>query len=711
MARKAKQIKKKVPASYKPSGFESQEDFLRDMRVQFALDLEFDNDNREAALEDSTFVAGEQWDEVMRAEREMDNKPCITVNRLPAFVGQVVGNRRLNETTIKVTPDIGGTKAVAKVRQGLIRSVEKTSKADRAYNNAFQSAVICGIGNFGLVPKYARDDVFEQDISIYPINNPLGVVWDRYHRDPTGRDAQRAFEVDNISNDSFKATYGDDAQAGDLGFDEGFDPQPIGYSWEQSDRVRIVRYWRMIYETRVLALMVDGDVRDITDETTDDWMLEVDVDDDGDPYVRESERSYAELHVCTANQILEGPVRYPIKRIPIFKVPGWEIDTAFNRARFGLIRFAKDPQRMHNYWRSVIVEKLMLTPYAPWIAADTAVAGREDEWRSAHVSSDTLLVYNADSGAPPKRAEPAQMEPALIQEAGMAMQDIRDVTNLHEANFGQTSNEVSGRAIVARQRVGEIGTVIYTDNLNMAIEEAGEVINDLIPVIYDTKRMVKIIEMESGIERETIMTINDTADENSVDVTVGKYSVTVTTGPSFVTRRLEAQEGMLNMVNANPQAMQLMFDQIIEAQDWPGAEKMAQRYRKTLPPGLVEEDPEDLTDEQKKQRVLAAQAAEKKAQFDDAMAQIALQKAEAEVAELRARAIEAEARAKKAMEEVGLKYEGLLIDKQKADNDTLRVQIEAAEADARIGSMDITDKLGVMNFLRPTGQPQRGAQR
>lgn len=710
MARKKKQLKKSVPASYKPAGFDSQEDFLRDMRVQFALDLEFDNDNREAAIEDSAFVAGEQWDDTMRADREMDNKPCITVNRLPAFVGQVVGNRRLNETVIKVSPDIGGSKKVAFVRQGLIRSVEKTSKADRAYNNAFQNAVICGIGNFGLTPQYARDDVFEQDIKIYPINNALAVVWDRYHRDPTGRDAQRAFEVDNISNETFKATYGEDAKAGDLGFDEGFDPQPIGYSWEMSDRVRIVRYWRMIYETRVLALMVDGDVRDITDAKDDEWMLEVDVDDDGDPYVRESERSYAELHVCTANQILEGPIRYPIKRVPVFKVPGWEIDTAYTRARFGLIRFAKDPQRMHNYWRSVIVEKLMLTPYAPWVAADTAVAGREDEWRTAHVSSDTLLVYNADSGAPPKRAEPAQMEAALIQEAGMAMQDIRDVTNLHEANFGQQSNEVSGRAIVARQRVGEIGTVIYTDNLNMAIEEAGEVINDLIPVIYDTKRMVKIIEMESGEERETIVVINDTADEDSVDITAGKYSVTVSTGPSFVTRRLEAQEGMLNMVNANPQAMQILFDQIIEAQDWPGADKMAARYRKTLPPGIIEEDPSELTDAQKEQRAMAEEQAKKKAAFDEQMAMLTMQEQEAKVAELRARAMEAEARAKKAMEEIGLKFESIMIDRQKVENDTARVHIEAAEAEAKIGAMDIDKTIGVMNFFRPQPQPQRGAQ-
>ena len=362
----------------------------------------------------------------------------------------------------------------------------------------------------------------------------------------------------------------------------------------------------MKYEERALWLMEDGDVVDVTDITGDELlalMQEVYIDPETDgPYMRKSLRSKAVCHICTGNQILEGPIELPLKRLPIFRGPGWEIDTAYDRQRFGIVRWAKDPQRMHNYWRSIIVEKLMLTPKAPWVASKEAVEGYEKEWRNAHLSNDTLLIYNGDAGAKPERTQPAQLESALIQEAGMASQDMKDVTNLHEASMGMTSNEVSGRAIMARQKMGEIGSVIFEDNLNMAIEECGRCINDLIPEIYDTRRVVKVIDIDDlGSEEERLMVINGEV-EGEPDVTIGKYSVTVHTGPSQVTRRLEAAEGMLAMVNSMPDFMQVAAGEIVRAQDWPGAEKIAKRLEKQL--GIA--DPENMSDEEKQQA--AAQA-------------------------------------------------------------------------------------------------------
>lgn len=689
-----------------PEGYDSEQEFLLEMRKVFSADIEADRENREAALEDSLFVAGEQWDPEMKAQREADNKPCLTVNRLPAFVAQVVGNRRLNETTIRVSPDVGGTKPVARIRQGIIRGAEKNSKSDRAYNNAFQNAVICGIGNFGLTLEYATDDVFDQDMRINEISNPLAVVWDRMSREPTGADAKRAFLIDSIPYDDYRTAYGDDAIPGDLGFDETLDPAVVNDGWATETDVRVVSYWRMIYEDRILGLFADGDVRDITDVPADEWMDDIVVDEGtGEPYIREKKRSFAELYVCTANKILEGPYRLPIKRIPIFRVPGWQIDTAYSRQRFGMIRFAKDPQRMHNYWRSVIVEKLMLTPKAPWVAADSAIEGRENEWRNAHLSSSTVLIYNADSGAPPKRQEPAQLEPALIQEASMAEQDIRDVTNLHEASFGQQSNEVSGRAIVARQRVGEVGTVIYNDNLELAIAECGSVMNDLIPVVYDEKRAVKVVDVSNGDEEENIVTINDVTDQNSQDITVGKYAITTHTGPSYVTRRLEAQEGMLNMTNAMPQTMALAADLIVEAQEWPGAERIAKRLKRTLPDGIEDVDPKDMTDEEKAQSAAAAEAAQEQQELERELLVLQMAEQRAKTREANAKAAKAEAEAAKMGVEIAQADEVLRLEEDK-------VEISAAKTAINVASMEVDNSFRILDFARdiiaPTGAPTTG---
>lgn len=686
--KKARNIAKK---SYVPSGYKDVQSFLHDMRKRFSVDIEADMDNRNAALEDSLFVAGEQWDDTIRQRRIRENKPCLTINRLPAMVGQIVGNRRMNETVIKVTPDVGGNKPVAQLRQGLIRSIEKISRADRAYNNAFQNSVICGIGNFGLTVEYAFDDVFERDARIYEIPNPLAVVWDANSIEPTGADAQECFVIEEVDKEDFDKVY-PDAETGDLEYDSGISQQISG-GWYEEGKIRVVHYWQMEYEERTLWLMNNGDVVDVTDlegEEVRKLIQEVYIDPEtGGPYMRKSLRSFAVCHICTGNTLLEGPIRLPLKRLPIFRVPGWEIDTAYDRQRFGVVRWAKDPQRMHNYWRSIVVEKLMLTPKAPWIAPKEAVEGYEKEWRNAHLSNDTLLLYNGDSGVKPERVQPAQLEPALIQEAGMATQDMKDVTNLHEAMMGMTSNEVSGKAILARQKVGEIGSVIFLDNLNMAIEECGRCINDLIPEVYDTKRVIKVIDIDDlGSEEERLVVINGEVEEQP-DITAGKYTVTVHTGPSQVTRRLEAAEGMLNMVNAMPDFMRVAAGEIVRAQDWPGAEKIAKRLEKQL--GIA--DPESMTDEERQQAAAAAQAQQRQQQMQEAAFK-------AELAEKQAKTLEMTARAEKHKAEIRKMVMDVLIEFRKLEDQENQTEINAAQVAAQIESLDINDGATVIEIAR-----------
>ncbi|MCJ8334766.1 MAG: hypothetical protein MJH10_11040 [Epibacterium sp.] len=689
--RSEKKARNNASKRYSPKGYSDQNEFLYDMRQAFSVDITADEANRNAALEDSLFVAGEQWDDTIKQRRIREKKPVLTINRLPAFIGQLVGNRRMNETQIRVTPDVGGTKPAAQLRQGIIRSIEKTSRADRAYNNAFQNSTICGIGNFGVTIDYAFDDVFERDARIYTIPNPLAVVWDANSVEPTGADAERCFVIEEVDKDDFDKVY-PDAATGDLEYDSGIS-QNFGDGWYEEGKIRVVHYWEMQYEERTLVLMRNGDVNDVTDMSSNELreiFPNIVLDETtGEPYMRKSLRSKAVCHICTGKQILEGPIELPIKRLPVFRVPGWEIDTAYNRQRFGVVRFAKDPQRMHNYWRSVIVEKLMLTPKAPWVASAEAVEGRENQWRNAHLSNDTLLIYNGSAGQVPTRTEPAQLESALIQEASMASQDMKDVTNIHEAALGMTSNEVSGKAILARQKVGEIGSVIYLDNLDMAIEECGKVLNDLIPVLYDTHRVVKVIDVdEFGTEQERLAVINGEVEEEP-DITVGKYSVTVHTGPSQVTRRLEAAEGMLNMVNAMPQFMQVAAPEIVEAQDWPGAGKIAKRLRKQL--GLA--DPEDMTPEEQQAAQAAAQAAQREQQMKDAAFA-------AELAEKQAKTVEMNARAAKARAEIQKMVMDTIIDLQRLQNETDRVELDAIEVAARIESIDIQDGATVIGIAR-----------
>jgi hypothetical protein len=536
-----------------------------------------------------------------------------------------MGNRLLNETAVRVLPDMGGTKDVAKTRQGLIRSIEKISNGDRAYDVAMQNQVIGGMGNFRVTAKYAASDVFDQELGLDPIPNPGAVVWDRLRMDPTGRDARHVYVQDLMLRTDFEKRW-PWAQPGEVGSTLAYTQMLQTNGWMTVDLVRVVDFYHMCAVKRTIAMLNDGSIVDVTDKPPGDWINDVAMHPtSGAPIMRETMRPYCEMVKCSATNVLEGPFRYWTDRVLVFRVPGWEINVGDTWNRFGLIRFAKDPMRYRNFWKSVKAEKMMQTPRATWLASQEAVAGYEQDYRNSNVSNDPLLRYNAEAGSKPERLAPVQVEAALIQEASEADQDIRNVTNLHEASLGQQSNEVSGKAINARVRIGELGTVIYQHNLNMAIGEAGRVLNDLIPYYYDTPRMIKVLGEDGKSE---LVRINDPEDPESIDITVGKYQVTVTTGPSYTTKRVEAAETMETIINAHPEIMGWAGDILFRNLDIPGGEELAERAAKLLPPEL--QDMAEATPEQKK-------ANDEKAQATQHAAKQADDKIEAEIAEARAK--------------------------------------------------------------------------
>lgn len=630
-----------------PDDFDDEAAFLSDMRRNFYDDTSYDQLNRDAALEDLRFFVSDQWDDISRQRREAARKPVLTANRLPAFVGQVVGNRRLNETVIKILPDNGGTTAVARVREGLLRSIQKVSRAEIAYDKACENQTICGIGNFQVRVDFdSDDDVFAQSINIDPINDAMAVVWDRLLTEPTGKDAGHVFVTEAIPRKQFMANWpwatpadvvSDNLLRGDLRMN----------GWISVDDVRVVNYWRMRTRPRMLALMDDGTTQDVTDKLADkdsadfaETMSHIVQREDGTPIMRQVNKKYAQMYLCSGLDILDGPYNLEISRVPVFRVPGWEVNVGEWKHRWGLVRFLKDPQRLHNYWRSVMAEKIMQSPRAVWVAQDTAVSGRESQWRNSHLSDDPLLIWNGESGTKPERVPPAQIENALMQQAEIANQDMKDISNIHEANLGMPSNEVSGAAIIARQRVSDTGTILYHDNLAKSIEECGRVCDELIPYIYDTVRIIKVLGSDG---RQDLQLINHPEDPRSVDVTEGKYSVTVTTGASYATKRIEAAEHMLTTINAAPQIAPLILDLLVEAQDWPMAEEIARRLRLQLPPGLL--DPRDMTPEQQQaaQQQAADSQQDRQITLQGAVADFMKKQSEAALNSARARQFNAQA--------------------------------------------------------------------
>lgn len=693
-------------AKYSPAGFANPADFCAYAVKEFTSDAAYDKENREAALDDLKFVGLDQWDPDVRAARQRQGRPCLTVNVMPQFIGQVIGERRLNETAIKVSPRKDATVAMANTRGDIIKSIEEFSRAKRVYDNALEAQVTCGISNFRIVMDYAENDAFEQDLFIKHIPNPLAVVWDRMGVDITGKDARHCFVQDTMPRNVYDATFPDNPCPGEMGDD--MTQTSFSAGWFDKDIVRVTEFWRMIEKIRELCLYADGSVVDVTDMDPADYMPLAYRDKTGKAKIRRAPKTYAQMHLITSFDILEGPYELPLTRLPIIKVTGREVQVGEDRVRYGLIRFAKDAQRMRNYWRSVMVETLAMAPKNQWLAEHKAVKGREDEFRDAHLSGDPLLVFN-DGAEPPQRQMPPPIPAAVLQEIQMNVQDIKDTTGLQDASLGMRSNEISGRAIQARKQEGDVATIIFHDNLNESISEGGDVLNQLLGICYDTTRVLRAIGADT---KHRSVTVNDPNDPDSIDLTQGKYDTSIETGPSFTTAREQAADAMMQAIQVAPQLMQIAGDLIVKNQDWPGAQEIADRLKKTIPPQLL--DPADMSPEeqaaaqQQQQQGQGAQAVQmaemaKQSQHADSLRQIELAQKEAEMYTAQANAKAAGAKA----DEAGHRERQASADADNAEANAIASHAQAHEA----GVHDRAASLHHLQDLHHAHEEHQGGQR
>lgn len=631
---------------YVPDGYASAEDFLKEGREIYKEDREANRLNDEASLDDLKFAAGDQWNEAAKALREELGQPCITIDTIPQFIAQVVGDWRVNKTAIKVLPREDSDQDIASVRADLIRNIEAQSRAERVYSKAFADQVTCGIGNFRIDLDYADDDVFDRDIFIRPIQNPLAVTWDFMSIDPTGRDAGHCFVDDMLPRRVYEKRWPNTPPSE---MDRRLSRECYAQGWISRDVVRVTEYWRILTRPRQIALMDDGRVLDVTDKPEEEYAAKLYRDEAGKPRMRTVERKYAQMHLITGFAILEGPYELPINRVPIIRCYGHEVSIGDYRARSSLIRPAKDPAMQRSFIRSVITEVITKAPRNQWLAPASALESRVEDFRNAAQSGDPVLLYNDTAGAPPILQPPVPVPAALIQLEAMSAQDMKDVTGLHDASLGMRSNETSGIAIQRRQQEGDIATIEFHDNMNAAVLEGGDVVNQLIGVVYDVARTARVLGPD---EEHRLVRINDPGDPDSFDLGRGKYDTAITTGPAYMTRRLEAAQSMMEAVRVAPQIMEVAGDLVAKAQDWNGADKIAERLAKALPPHLRDDENGDQAGQPTAEQAMQLQQQQAAGKMQEqAMAAEAAKQAAA-VREAEAKADQAEANARRAQIEM-----------------------------------------------------------
>lgn len=571
-------------------------DTIADDKARFAEIEEFERDNRILWLEDHKFARlSEQWPEGVKRQRELDGRPCLTINRLPSFIRQVTNATRQNKPAIRVHPvDDTSSKATAEILDGLIRNIEYTSSADVAYDTALDHAVTGGFGYFRINTAYADDDTFDQDIVIERIVNPLTVYGDDKSVMADSSDWNDAYITELYTKDEFLAKWkGAETASWQT------DYQDMKDEWCSGDMVRVAERWLREEVPTTLLKLSDGMVM------FKDKYLEIKpvLDSMGITVTgeRPSRTMKVTQRIITGAEVLETN-DWAGKYIPIVPVYGDELNIEGKRHFISLIRDAKDAQQMFNYWRTASTELVALAPKTPYIGPRGAFATDADKWATANVVSHPYIEY--DGGVPPQRQPFAGPPAGALQEALNASDDMKSIMGIYDAALGARSNETSGRAILARQRESDVSTFNFVDNLSRAIRHAGRILVDLIPKVYSGERVIRVIGEDESNEMvpinqplppEYIQKMQQKAQDQArevvqiYDLANGKYDVTVQAGPSYTTKRQESAEQMMNFLQAFPQAAPMVGDLIAKNLDWPGADDIAKRLKSMLPPQLQDD--------------------------------------------------------------------------------------------------------------------------
>lgn len=627
-----------------------QDDKVVKARSEFQADMDAWRDIYNKAEDDLYFLSDEeyaQWDSGAAERRKNEGKPVISVDHLGQFIHQVVNDIRQNTPTINVIPHSSGAREeTARIIKGLIKNIEYRSSADSVYDNAVDFSVKCGIGWIRVDHDYENDTGFEQELLIKPICNPTSVILDSRSIMPDGSDAKHCFVLEKMTRKDFKKRW------------PKFDACSFTasqYELQQGTSegdITIAEYFYI--EEKDLEIGMRMAIDPMTGE--EEQIIEP-VQKDVE-YINTRKTTIKKVKRCymSGKDVLEE-TDFPGKYIPIIPVYGEQHWAKGKRYVFSLIRKSHDSQKMVNFWKSIETEILQKTPKFGWMAAE----GQTEDYAQDYINADKSVVkryktvdVNGNPVPAPQQIIPPQMPVGIVNASRAAVDDIKATMGIYQAALGMRSNETSGIAIAQRKAEGDNATYHFADNLSRSIQHLGRVLISCMREIYDTQRVLRIIGEEEEIEEIGVNGLVIDGQEVPHDLTKGEYDVRVVTGASYTTKRQEAAAMFEGILSRNPALLTMIGDLAFKTMDVPGAQAIADRFKKMLPPEL-----RDDKEEQVDPRV--------------AQAEQIIEQSQAAIIELTQRLQQAEAQLKDKQAEMALKAQS---DQARAENDRAKIEIE-----------------------------------
>lgn len=544
----------------------------------------------DSGIEDKEFVTveGAQWDKQATAKRKQEGKPTLEINLVRAYVQQQINTMRQNRPQAKVVPiDSGADPEIANILGGLIKDVEEASNFEDALDTAAANQVHGAVGFYRITTDYINERSFNQEPQFKPVENPQAVLIDPLSKALDGSDMAKALISEWVSKSTLEAEYGKDVLPDDFEID-------VSTDWynDSEDTVCVAEYFYKEQVRDTLYQLTTGEVilkSELNGEEVDQGQVASE---------RTTSRTIIKWAKVTGSAVLEKG-EFPGKYIPIFPVYGEVTWINSKRHIFSLVHFAKDAQRLFNYWKSTEANILQKNQDEMTIVDDRGISGFE-EWNNPAGAMYLRFKATDEMGNVipyPTKLGAAAPPVGILNAATSAQQLIPDILNMHNPTMGQEVNNQSGRAIGLLQRQADTAQFHFQDNINKTIRHSARVLIGLFPILYDTEMVRRIVGNDGDSELIKVNARPETPDEMEKaidgilnDLSIGRFDVRMDTGPAFNTQREESFNLMMQLVQTNPNLFNVIADLMISNSPLLNAKEIAERVKMLVPPQALGKD-------------------------------------------------------------------------------------------------------------------------
>lgn len=556
------------------------------------------NENVTQGKDDMNFVIRDQWTAIERSEFTRLFKPAMTFNKLYDQTKKISGEQRKNKPDLLVRSLTGkATQEQIDLRADLVRSISYQSQNDLVYQTAFRSALMMGYGAFRLDVDYESPKSFNQIVKFHLIQDPTRATFDPSAIKPHKGDGNFCSLNHIMSREEFSATY-----------PYVINPVPytdprtlLDFQWETRDTMVVCDYYVKEWFSFMLFKLSNGE--SVTEEQWDSMQEKFKLQKElakssevvGDLILNEiptiqSKRQSQDYHIMHYRLIKDKIIdfaRWPSKQLPIIFVDGDSNYIDGKQCTKSFIHEARDAQKFVNYVGSEVAAEIKNRRREQWIGTPDNIIGNEQMWRNPELQMGILIAKpDGKTGALPTKLSPWDMSQEMLAQYQRGNQDIREILGVTEGQSLQ-GKDVSGVARRERKIEGSMSSYIFQDNLNQAIEQAGRVVLDLLPVIYGGDERHVIVSKADGKTKSMILNKIQPDGRKENEISPGEYDVEIDCGPSFAVQKETSLELLSQTLQIHPESFPLVADLWAKNLDVQFGPQLVERFKTMVPPEIL----------------------------------------------------------------------------------------------------------------------------